>query len=241
MNKQVINETKNEDGVETHISTFADRFYRTLYELLQKVHMSKANSLDDYFGMVFKAIKADDSVPRCIAFIKRLLQMSFLNEANFIAASLLIISEIIKLRSDIKLALFPFGNTEVIVKEAAEGSTSLVKLDQAGSDDDEEERFIDVDKVMAPPKTEVQKTVYSDKYDPHKREPKFANADNSSLFELAALCRHSHPTVRLWAQSLIDGSPLSYSGDPILDFSIANFLDRIAYKEPKSAEKLAKF
>lgn len=50
-----------------------------------------------------------------------------------------------------------------------------------------------------------------------------------------------HPTVRLWAQSLIDGKSLDYSGDPILDFSIANFLDRIAYKEPKSADKLAKF
>jgi hypothetical protein len=40
---------------------------------------------------------------------------------------------------------------------------------------------------------------------------------------------------------LIDGKSIDYSGDPILDFSIANFLDRIAYKEPKSADKLAKF
>jgi len=60
--------------------------------------MSKATSLDEYFGMVFKAIKSDESVPRAIAFIKRLLQMSYLNEANFTAASLLIISEILKSR-----------------------------------------------------------------------------------------------------------------------------------------------
>jgi hypothetical protein len=34
---------------------------------------------------------------------------------------------------------------------------------------------------------------------------------------------------------------LQYGGDPLLDFSLANFLDRIAYKEPKSEAKLAKF
>lgn len=53
---------------------------------------------------------------------------------------------------------------------------------------------------------------------------------------------HCHPTVRLWSRSLLDGEPVrSYSGDPLLDFSISNFLDRIAYKDPKSKEKLAKF
>ena len=53
---------------------------------------------------------------------------------------------------------------------------------------------------------------------------------------------HSHPTVRLWAKSLMDGNPVeAYSGDPLLDFSISNFLDRIAYKDPKSKDKLAKF
>jgi len=79
-------------------------------------------------------------------------------------------------------------------------------------------------------------------YDALKREPKYAKADTSQLFELAALCLHSHPTVRLWAQSLMNGSPVeAYSGDPLLDFSISNFLDRIAYKDPKSKDKLAKF
>jgi len=39
----------------------------------------------------------------------------------------------------------------------------------------------------------------SDQYDPLKREPKYANAETSLIFELTALCRHAHPTVRLWA------------------------------------------
>ena len=116
-----------------------------MYELLLKVHMSKANSLDDYFGMVFKAVKADKSVPRCVAFIKRLLQMSYLNEANFTAASLLIISEILRVRQDIKMSLFPLFS----IGSTPSAKTEGVKLDQAGSDDDDEERFVDVDKIVA--------------------------------------------------------------------------------------------
>jgi hypothetical protein len=74
---------------------FADRFYRTLYELLLKCH---ATSLDDYFGLIFRAVKSDESVARATAFIKRLLQMTYLNECNFTAATLLVISEILKQR-----------------------------------------------------------------------------------------------------------------------------------------------
>jgi hypothetical protein len=137
-------EKKDDSGA----AGFADRFYRTLYELLLKVHMSKATSLDEYFALVFRAVKADDSVPRCIAFIKRLLQMSYVNESNFIAASLLIVSEILKQRQDIKLALysFSFGSSGAI-PAARQGESSGIKLDQAASDDDEEERFVDVDKL----------------------------------------------------------------------------------------------
>lgn len=33
----------------------------------------------------------------------------------------------------------------------------------------------------------------------------------------------------------------AYSGDPLLDFSTSNFLDRISYKDPKSKDKIQKF
>lgn len=55
------------------------------------------------------------------------------------------------------------------------------------------------------------------------------------------LSQHAHPTVRLWAEKLLSGDLISYNGDPLLDFGVGNFLDRIAYKNPKSVEKLTKF
>jgi ribosome biogenesis protein MAK21 len=74
-----------------------------------------------------------------------------------------------------------------------------------------------------------------------KREPKYSNAEKSAPFELITLTVHSHPTIRLWASALCNGELISYSGDPLLDFGIANFLDRIAYKNPKSQDKITKF
>jgi len=62
----------------------------------------------------------------------------------------------------------------------------------------------------------------------------YSKAEKSQLYELVALAQHSHPTVRLWSQNLLDDKPFSYKGDPILDFTISNFLDRLAYKDPKS-------
>jgi hypothetical protein len=50
-----------------------------------------------------------------------------------------------------------------------------------------------------------------------------------------------HPTIKLWASQLLNNTLVTYNGDPILDFSLSYFLDRIAYKEPKSIEKLEKY
>ena len=72
-----------------------------------------------------------------------------------------------------------------------------------------------------------------------KREPKWANAESSALFELIHLTYHTHPTVKLWATKLLEGEVINYNGDPLLDFGLANFLDRISYKNPKSLDKLA--
>lgn len=39
--------------------TFQDRYYRALYEVLLRVHLSKPAKLDEFFALVFKSVKAD--------------------------------------------------------------------------------------------------------------------------------------------------------------------------------------
>ena len=58
---------------------------------------------------------------------------------------------------------------------------------------------------------------------------------------MASLAHHCHPTVCLWAEKLLSGDLIDYAGDPLLDFGLANFLDRVAYKSPKTAEKAEKY
>ena len=45
----------------------------------------------------------------------------------------------------------------------------------------------------------------------------------------------------MWASDLLKGELLEYGGDPLLDFGTTNFLERIAFKNPKDSDKVAKF
>ena len=70
------------------------------------MHQAKLSKLDEYFGLIFRAVRADTNVKRIAAFLKRLLQMCFVNESNFAAATLLVISELLKVRKDVAFEIF---------------------------------------------------------------------------------------------------------------------------------------
>ena len=84
--------------------------------------MTKASQLlDEYFGLIFKAIKADTCVERAIAFIKRMLQVCLVNDVGYVAASLVILCEILRARNDIRIALFgQFSNTSNALENKSE-------------------------------------------------------------------------------------------------------------------------
>jgi len=69
-------------------------------------------------------------------------------------------------------------------------------------------------------------------YDPRKREPEFAHASNSPLWELLPLLSHYHPTVSLHARQLLLSRPLTSTPDLALN-TLSHFLDRFVYKNPK--------
>lgn len=69
-------------------------------------------------------------------------------------------------------------------------------------------------------------------YDPRKRDPQYAHASMSPLWELFPLLEHYHPTVALHASQLIKGEPLTATADLSLN-TLSHFLDRFVYKNPK--------
>lgn len=80
--------------------------------------MTKSTKMDDYFGLIFQAVKADKDSSRIVSFIRRLLQMTFINESSFAAASLLVINEIFKIKKDVKYQIFTFAKQEETAKPA---------------------------------------------------------------------------------------------------------------------------
>ncbi len=57
----------------------------------------------------------------------------------------------------------------------------------------------------------------------------------ASLWELALTVFHYHPTVSKFSSSIHE---INYTGDPLRDFGLIPFLDKFAFKNPKSAKKI---
>ena len=73
-------------------------------------------------------------------------------------------------------------------------------------------------------------------YDSTKRDPQFAQGEYSFLNELYLLEKHYHPSVQRMAKFIIENynkDIISYNGDPLLDFSLTNFLEKFMLKNPK--------
>jgi ribosome biogenesis protein MAK21 len=72
----------------------SDRFYRTLYDSLHDERLMTSSKQAMYLNMLFKALKADTSQPRVMAFIKRLLQMLGIHQPPFICGALYLLGEV---------------------------------------------------------------------------------------------------------------------------------------------------
>jgi ribosome biogenesis protein MAK21 len=72
--------------------------------------------------------------------------------------------------------------------------------------------------------------------DLNKRDPKFTNAEILPLSELTILTSHYHPTVQKFSKFILDNynkDTIDYNGDPLIDFSLINFLEKFMLKNPK--------
>ena len=70
-------------------------------------------------------------------------------------------------------------------------------------------------------------------YDMRKRDPQYANADRTCLWELLLLASHAHPSVAAMARTLLAGASVSYFGDPLRDLTLSAFLDKFVEKKAK--------
>ncbi|KAL1412536.1 RNA-binding ribosome biosynthesis protein mak21 [Vanrija albida] len=186
-----------------------DRYYRTLYDSLFDPRLLTSSKQAMYLNLLFKSLKVDTSLPRVMSFVKRLLQMLGLHQPPFICGALYLLGELFETTPGLRRMLI-------------------------GPEDDGEEHFVDApeDGKAAKPTAESSTAAVGNQYDGKKRDPLYAHADTSCLWELMPLVNHFHPSVSLQASQLLMGQPVTGSPDISLN-TLISFLDKFVYRNPK--------
>ncbi|CAM5134428.1 unnamed protein product [Natator depressus] len=224
--------------------TVSDRYYAALYKKLLDPGLAACSKQSMFLNLVYKSVKADVVLRRVKAFVKRLLQVSCGQMPPFICGALYLVSEILKIKPGLRVQLQDHVESE--------DEEHFHDLEEAEED---EEKFTDADREMeAERKSMMESSVKADDtnsaaswvhhqnlgggknsscYDPLHRNPLFCGAESTSLWELKKLSEHFHPSVALFAKTILEGDYIQYAGDPLQDFTLMRFLDRFVYRNPK--------
>ncbi|XP_069118836.1 CCAAT/enhancer-binding protein zeta-like [Argopecten irradians] len=218
----------------------SDRYYVALYKKMIDPALCTSARQAMFLNLLFKSIKKDVAERRVKAFIKRLLQICPFQSPQFTCAALVLLGEIIKTQPH-----------AIITQHKSMG------VDENDEDDDEEEHFTDLpapdedvvqikqkepeDVKPVIPSSWIHKSIgqgHSMFYSPFVRNPLHCRAEQECMWELQKLARHFHPSVALFAQTLLKGEPITYGGDPLHDFTTIRFLERFVYKNPKQQQNI---
>ncbi|KAG7460622.1 hypothetical protein MATL_G00200720 [Megalops atlanticus] len=216
--------------------TVSDRYYVALYRKLLDPGLALCSRQTMFLNLLYKSMKVDIVLRRVKAFVKRLLQVSCEQNPTFACGALFLVSEVMKTKPGLRLLL------------QDEGDSEEEKFKDLEEEDDEEERFTDADKVEEgqgeKPERPSQAASWvhhqnleggknMTTYDPLHRNPLFCGADHTTLWELKRLSAHFHPSVALFARTILQGEFIQYTGDPLQDFTLIRFLDRFVFRNPK--------
>ncbi|XP_076278101.1 nucleolar complex protein 1 [Lasioglossum baleicum] len=229
----------------------SDRFYSTFYRKLLDPQIGVVNKRALFLNLLFRVLQKDKKIPRLYAFIRRSLQVALYFPANMTCAILYVISKIIYNHKELKNSLLKSRMCIKIENEDAETENTLFSTEDVDELDkpinsensilltniaivrDENEETKSQLKVDDDIKVELPK---EKEYDPFYRNPLYAGITQDLSAELITLSKHYHPSVALFASTIIEGKLIDYTGDPLEDLSLMRFLDRYVFKNPKKLE-----
>jgi len=221
--------------------TVSDRYYKALYDKVLHPDICKSTKHTMFLNLLFKSLKNDPVTKRVKSFIKRLLQTSSQNDPSLLCGILFLISEVIKGKPGINSMMLQaeeLDEEEHFVDAVPEGETNE-KLE-----DDEECENKDVDfKKETPTEAGKGKASWTFQkadaiigYNIRHRDPLYAKAEETCLWEILPLLSHFHPSVTHFATSVVNGKEIGYQGDPSEDFTLTSFLERFMYRNPKQKD-----
>ncbi|XP_019894741.2 uncharacterized protein F23B12.7 [Musca domestica] len=243
-----------------------DRFYNALYKKLLDMDLTTIGNkaAAQLLHIVHRAVYIDSHVPRAQAFIKRLLQLALYTPSNVAAGCLIVIQKLLQTRkelcpdyvkknSDSKASVTPqiLPTDEELNKfdsdgeEKYEDAPEEVTTNESNAEDSKAVKTEDKKSGSSWHHTKVAenkngeakvKELAPSKYDPFHRVPDFAGAEFALQNELLLLRRHIHPTIEVFAESVLNNKRIDYYGDPLRDFGLAHFLERFSFKNPKKLD-----
>lgn len=203
--------------------TVSHRYYAALYRKLLDPGLAQGSKQTMFLNLLYKSLKADVALKRVKAFVKRLLQVTCCQKPTFICGALYLISEIIKLKPGLR----------VLLEENGEMDEEEHFHDIQEDEEDNEQSKTESENVPSASWIHQNGISNVNHYDALNRNPIFCGADNTSLWELKKLSDHFHPSVALFAKTILEGNSIQYTGDPLQDFTLMRFLDRFVYRNPK--------
>ncbi|KAI0151853.1 CBF-domain-containing protein [Xylariaceae sp. FL1272] len=187
-----------------------ERYFRTLYESLLDPRLINSSKQALYLNLLYRSLKSDVDVRRVKAFVKRMLQTLNLHSSSFVCGILYLTSELCVAFPDIK----------TLLSEPEEN-------DFEDSELPEEETPVDAaDNLPSRPKNA---------YDGRKRDPEYSNAHLSCLWEILPFIKHYHPSVDVFATSLLNGQKPAQKPD-LANHTLIAFLDKFVYKNAKTTD-----
>jgi len=116
-------------------------------------------------------------------------------------------------------------------------------LRQAWEDipDPETDSWLVLDDTKREPKAglvnikDIENNHHQKKDNNHSDLVSYHSQGNPPCWEISLLSHHFHPSVSKFVNDI---GEINYKGDPLQDFCLAPFLDKFAYRNPKSREKL---
>lgn len=149
------------------------------------------------------------------------------------------------LKSDESLAnLIKISNVKVneIDQEAIAGH--IKSAVNQPTDEDEDKKPVETEdpdiSITEIPAVKVEYKQEITDYDPYARNPCYCGAEFSLCHEIISLSEHYHPSVALFAKTLLRQESISYPGNPLKDFTISRFLERFVYRNSKKPKVVRK-
>jgi len=200
------------DNITESEASRKDRFYRALYSKVgDPIMLSAGRQLTLFFNLIYKAMKNDTNDARVIAFGKRLLHVTFHATPATISGALFLLSEVVKHQPSLHASVFSTsGHLATFCPLKREPSAAF---------------------------TPVVKSTDTTDADELEKLDDIVTTNTASIWELALTLHHYHPTVSKFSSSLSD---IKYNGDPLRDFTLAPFLDKFAFRNPKTLKKISK-